>query len=261
MKNSFLILGAGKVGRSLALTLKAKNIDLYLWDRNFKKTKEFCEKYKVKALKNLKDYNGNFLIITIKDDELKNIALKILKEIKNKGIAIHTSGIYSEKILDLLSKNGWRVGKLHPIFSFPSKEIIIPNNLLYGIQVEKKAIKEIRNFIKILKGKEIIIPYGMENIYHLSLTIGANFTAFLFLLSLKLFKENFKVKENYLKPLFLQIVENIINEGKEGLTGPAVRKDKKTIKIHKKILKEKYPEFLKIYILLTKEIQNFCCLL
>lgn len=257
MKKSFLILGAGRVGRSLALTLKAKNIDVYLWDRNFTKAKEFCERYKIKVLKKLKDYNGNFLMISIKDDELKNIALKILKEIKNKGIAIHTSGIYSEKVFNSLSKNGWKVGKLHPIFSFPSEEIIIPNNLLYGIQGDEVMIKKIKNFIKILKGKEIIIPDGMEKIYHLTLTIGANFSAFLFLLSLKLFKENFKAKDNYLKPLFFKVVENIINEGKEGLTGPAVRRDKKTIQMHKKILKEKYPEILKIYTLLTKEIQKF----
>lgn len=258
MKKSYLILGAGRVGRCLALTLKAKNIDLYLWNRNFRKAKEFCAKYKIKALKDLKDYKGNFLIVAIKDDELENISLKILKEINHKGIAIHTSGIYSEKVFNSLKENGWEVGKFHPIFSFPSKEIIIPNNLLYGIQGDKIIIKKIKYFIKILNGRGIIIPDGMEKIYHLSLTIGSNFTAFLFLLSLKLFKENFKAKESNLKALFFQVVENVINEGKGGITGPAVRGDKKTIKIHKKILKEKYPEILKIYTLLTKEIQKFC---
>jgi len=253
MKNTYLVLGCGKVGKAISFSLKKKKKNVYLWDRDFEKAKKFCFKNKIKVIKNLKEFKGNFIIISINDDFIFELAKKLSKEIDGKGIAIHTSGIYNENILLPLKEKGWEIGKCHPIYTFPPKETKIPNGLTYGIQGNLKAIKKIENFIKIFKGRPLIIPKGMEEIYHLALSFGSNFSSYFFYISLKIFKENFKEK-NALSKLFHQTVENILNYEEKGITGPHIRGDKKTIKKHIKIIKERYPEILRTYNLLNKNI-------
>ncbi len=254
MEKSLLIVGAGRVGRSLAITLKEKNFSIFLWSRNEEKAKNFCKKYKINLIENLKEFKGNFIIFAVKDNALEKLAKKFSKEIKTKGIAIHTSGILNEKVLKPLEDGGWEIGKCHPIFSFPYREKIIPPNIYYGLQGKGKTLKKIKKFVKILGGNYIEIKMGLEPHYHLALTIGSNFPALLFLNSLSIFEEKFKLGEKPLRPLFYQTIENIFKEKEKGITGPAVREDRKTINIHINILKKSYPELLKIYNLFYKEI-------
>lgn len=255
MKKSYLVLGCGRVGKALCLSLKKKNKEVYLWDRDLKKAKNFSKKYKIHYLKKFRDFEGNFIIFAIKDDFIKEIAKKVSKEIKAKGIAIHTSGIYNDQILSPLEKKGFKIGKCHPIYAFPEKEIEMPEGLTFGVQSKKNSLKEIKEFIRLLGCRYLIIPKGEEEIYHLSLSIGSNFTAFLFYLSMRIFKENFKEKET-LRPLFIKTVENVLDYGIGGITGPHIRKDNKTIRKHLRIIKEKYPSIIKIYNLLRKEINK-----
>lgn len=255
MKFSYLVLGSGRVGRAICLSLKKKNKEVYLWDRDLNKARKFCKKNKIKIIENLIDFKGNFIIFAIKDDFIEKIAKKISKEIKGKGIAIHTSGIYNEKILSPLKEKGWLVAKCHPIYSFSLKEEGIPEGLYFGVQGSKKSLKEVKRLVDIFKGKTLYIPEGKEDIYHLSLSLGSNFSSFFFYLSLKIFQENFK-KKDALKFLFFKSVENIFRYGREGITGPHIRKDKNTIKKHKKIIAEKFPELKKIYNFIGKEISK-----
>lgn len=255
MKFSYLILGCGRVGRALCLSLKKKGKEVYLWDRNFKKAKIFCKKNKLNFIKNLKDFKGNFIIFAIKDDFIENLAKKVAFKISGKGIAIHTSGAYSEKILNPLKEKGWIIGKCHPVYTFSEKGEEIPYGITFGIQGDKKSIRGIKRFIKIFKGKPLNIPSGKEGIYHLSLSFASNFPSFFFFLGTEIFKKNFGKKEP-LKPLLYKTVENIFNYGKEGITGPHIRKDKKTIIKHKKLIKEKFPELLNLYNFLSKEIMK-----
>ncbi len=253
MKNTYFILGCGRVGKAIALSLKKKKENIYLWDRNPDKAESFCFKNKIKQIKDLKDFKGNFIIFAVRDDFIKILAKEFSKKIEGKGIAIHTSGIYDEKILKPLKEKGWQIGKCHPIFTFPPKEMPLPEDLIYGIQGDKKAIKKIKEFVKIFKGKTLKVPQGMEELYHLSLSIGSNFSSYFFYISLKIFKENFKDK-NALFKLFHQTVENVLSYEEKGITGPHIRGDKETIKKHIKIIKDKYPELLKVYNLLYENI-------
>lgn len=255
MKFSYLVLGCGRVGRAVCLSLKKKNKNVYLWDRDFNKTIKFCKKYKINFIKNLREFKGNFLIFAIKDDSLRNMAERASREIKTKGVAIHTSGIYNEEILNPLKEKGWILGKCHPIFSFSNKEKEIPSGLTYGVQGEKKVIKEIKRFLSIFKGKILVIEKGKEEIYHLCLSLASNFPAFFFYISQDIFEKNFGKKEA-LKPLFFKTLENVIKYGKGGITGPHIRKDKKTIKKHKKIIQEKFPDLKNLYNVLSKEIMK-----
>lgn len=250
MKNSYLVIGSGRVGKSIALTIKKKKKEVLIWNRTKEKANYFCLKNKIKQIEKLEDFSGNFLIFCVKDSSLKEVIKDASKKIKGKGMAIHTSGIFNEEILLPLKENGWGIAKCHPIYSFPLKEKIIPEGIGFGVQCEKKDLKKVIDFLKIFKGKFILIPKGKEIIYHLALVFASNFPALFFFLSKEIFLKNFK-RKRILMNLYKSTFENVMQFGKEGITGPGIRKDLKTIKMHKEYLKKNYPELFKIYNVLT----------
>lgn len=92
-----------------------------------------------------------------------------------------------------------------------------------------------------------------RKIVHLAAVFANNFTNFMYNISEVLLKKN-KLSFDILKPLILETAEKIQrNSPSDMQTGPAKRGDKKVISEHLKMLND-FPEYKKIYRLITKKI-------
>jgi predicted short-subunit dehydrogenase-like oxidoreductase (DUF2520 family) len=96
-----------------------------------------------------------------------------------------------------------------------------------------------------------------RGVLHLSAVIGQNFSNHLVALS-KNICEQYDVPFELLMPLLSQSFEKILDtkDPKALQTGPALRKDVKTIDRHLELLRE-WPEIREVYRILTASIQNF----
>lgn len=239
------IIGFGKVGSSLYDLLREKSFKVNIFSVT-------------KGKGNLKDLviNSDLIFITVKDDL---IPLRVKEISKIKGIKgkhfIHLSGATPLSILEPLKKKGNFIGKLHPIQTFPERSKESFKNIyatFSGNEETYKILKKIfsRDFkiIKMEDKEQILI--------HIACVFASNFPVYSILKAEEIL-ESLKLKREILKPIINASFKNVLSKGaKNSLTGPARRKDLKTIKLHRKILKNFKKDLYKIYNYLTEKILN-----
>jgi len=250
----FGIIGLGKVGLSLCLYLKEKNIDFLWWTRSEEKRKEYKNligEPKDSPISLFED--ADFIFISIKDDEIENFLKDLNLNLNKEKFSIHFSGTLPLSILNPLKEKNFKIGSFHPIQTFPFPSSLNFKNI-YASFIGDEEIYEIlkdlfKNDVKIIKVNE-----EQKFLIHIASTISSNFFVFL----LKKAEEILKKGEMNLEILFPLIQNTFENVKKEGtynsLTGPAKRKDYNTIFLHEKYIFENFKDFFKIYLELTKGI-------
>jgi predicted short-subunit dehydrogenase-like oxidoreductase (DUF2520 family) len=137
--------------------------------------------------------------------------------------------------------------------------------IYFVLEGDDEAVSEAEFVVQKLSGKVIVLSEFDKTIHHLACTFAANYVNFLISIVVKLYEEieiDEKRAREMIRPLVFASVENSLKKGVENsITGPAARGDVGTIEKHLEILKEKFPEFEKIYKLLGKRIFDYSSIL
>ena len=91
MKKRFCLIGLGKIGENLAISLYKKKIDFDIWDINKKKLNYLSKKFKKKPIRNFKSYliRGNkILLLFLPHNKVNNFIEKNEKNLKKKDILL-----------------------------------------------------------------------------------------------------------------------------------------------------------------------------
>ncbi len=201
------------------------------------------------------DFCSNIVILAIKDEVLKQVALQILqalgKKLNDRQILVHTSGFTETSFLQVLCNN---YGSLYPLQSlkkdmqinFSSVPLCTWANTTWASQVLDSLAFKLSPIVYHLTDNQ-------RKKLHIAAVFANNFTNHLFHISQTILeKENLDFK--ILLPLISRTVEAI--KEKDPLlcqTGPATREDYNTINEHIALLSQPYKE---IYKLLTQSIIN-----
>lgn len=239
------IIGFGKVGSSLYDLLREKSIKVNIFSVT-------------KGKGNLNDLvkDSELIFITVKDDL---IPLRIKDISKIKGVKgkhfIHLSGATPLSILKPLKKKGNLIGKLHPVQTFPERNRESFKDIYATFSGDEKTFKVLKRIFskdfKIIKMDE-----KRQILIHIACVFASNFPLYSILKAEEIV-ESLKLKREILKPILNAFFKNAIIKGaKNSLTGPAKRRDLRTIKLHKKILKNFKKDLYEIYNYLTEKILN-----
>jgi len=187
-------------------------------------------------------------IIAVSDDAITEVSKSILFENK---IVAHTSG--SIGINDLSAKNKRAV--FYPLQTFSKDKAIdftaipicLESEHLEDYLLLKKVASSISKFVYSIDSKQ-------RKALHISAVFVNNFVNQLYQIGYEICDEN-NIPFDLLKPLILETAEKIkILTPREAQTGPAKRKDDKTIASHFAFLTDKKKK--DIYTLMTQTIQN-----
>lgn len=239
-------IGAGKVGSNLGIYFKNLNEEIVgyysskyqdaLDASNLTNSVAFLESEELVDASNL-------VFITVNDDSIEVVANLISEmdvDFKEK-IFIHTSGAHSNEVLNSLEKKGGRTVSLHPIQSFSNDENI-QNDLKNTVFSLDNEIVEIINILNKGKNEYITIDKKDKGKYHMASVIASNFLVATVDYALDIFKEIGIDKEIGLKalsPLIRGTTQNILELGTDdALSGPILRGDCKTVKLHLEALKD-----------------------
>ncbi|MDI3471933.1 MAG: hypothetical protein PWQ20_651 [Thermotogaceae bacterium] len=253
------VLGAGRVGKTLAKTLKIAGWKIgIVANRTIESSKSA-----VKFIGEGKPTTTNFaesprgiLLICLPDDELENLNT-ILKNWSLRGLEsiIHTSGAISSRVFDKVTNLSKNIGKasLHPIRAFadPEKNFSKIEKTYFGIEGNEKGIQTALKIVDSLKGIPVNIPSELKPLYHLSAVFASNFLVGLFWIADVLYSRC-EMPESVSKEIIISLMNSSLEnlselEPKKALTGPVARRDWNLIKSERETLKSEVPEFISFF--------------
>jgi len=258
------IIGVGKVGSALAIELSDKGFKITaLVDRNISRIKRIkpkcgCE-YVMPHLNAEVIGKSDVLILCLKDDDINKYVLE-LHNINLKGkILLHTSGLLTSEVFNVLNAGKSHTGSFHPAQTFTKQSFAnkgLLSGIYFGVEGGKYALEFVKEAVKKFKSDYIVIPKNQKPLYHLSCVVSSNFLIANFYL-LKIFSKSLGIKEHklqkILEPLFCNTLKNIHEAGvTDSLTGPVSRGDISTVNSHLNLLHRKFPKYVEYYKVTSK---------
>lgn len=196
--------------------------------------------------RNLKDIPpAEVTIIAVSDDAIAEVSSKI-----NNGFVVHTSG--SVSMHDL--QNTTTKGVFYMLQTFTKEKKVTFSKIPFCLEVEDpKNYTLLEKVAKSIGKKVYSINSEQRKILHVAAVFVNNFTNHLYKIANDICQNN-NVSFEILQPLIEETAKKIqMVSPANAQTGPAIRKDLKTIKKHLQLLNG---DSKKIYKTLTKSILN-----
>jgi len=235
------IIGAGKVGTSLAFVLKKKGFIIAAVSDMMQASLESAAKYlgsDVVYTKNNMDViaASDAVAITTQDRVIQDV----VKEIYTKAnrldgkLIFHTSGADPSSVLLPLDEKGAFLGSLHPLQTFPDIDSaieVLPDTCIF-IEGDKAAVPLLKQIGENIGAKVYTIVGKDKVVYHLSAVFVCNLLSALMYAG-KGLMDKINIDFEPFLPIIRATMKNIENKGSlAALTGPVVRGDVKTVKAH-----------------------------
>ncbi|MDD7913896.1 Rossmann-like and DUF2520 domain-containing protein [Polaribacter ponticola] len=188
---------------------------------------------------------ADITIIAVSDDVIAEVSSKI----KN-NFVVHTSG--SVRLNDL--KNKYNKGVFYMLQTFSIDKEIDFSEIPFCLEAENEKDYNLLKTLALSIGQKVYsISSKQRKTIHVAAVFVNNFTNHLYKIGNDICKQN-NVPFEILLPLIKETSLKIEQlDPKNAQTGPAIRKDQKTINNHLNLLNDDQQE---IYKILTKSIQN-----
>ena len=246
---SVVLLGAGNVGTHFFKAIEStEDVKVTQWySRNLERIKGYGNKTIVtNDLSQLVE--AELYILAVSDDAIGKLSSELPFENR---LVVHTSG--SVNVYDLDKKN--KRGVLYPLQTFSSHAEMNFTNVPICIEtLDKKSYPLLKAVATSLGSPTKRVNSDQRRVLHLAAVFVNNFTNQLYRIGHEI-TESEAAEFDLLKPLIMETAKKIqILSPYMAQTGPAKRRDKKTIEKHLELLNN--PEHKAIYKLLTKSIQH-----
>jgi len=251
MRISFI--GSGNVATHLALAMfnRGHQID-QVWSRNLSHAQLLADRVQAQPINDLSQLRSTayVYIIAISDDALYNLAPQL--HLGN-ALVIHTSGATS---IDVLQSTSSRYGVLWSPQTFIRDVALDYSELPFCIEGNTAQTEaDIEEFIGMISTHIYHANHEQRQYLHLSAVMVSNFTNCLYGLAQQICHEH-EIPFEILHPIITTTAQKVRwGDVRYQITGPAIRKDKKTIEAHRELLAGD-PRLLKLYNDITRIIQT-----
>ena len=264
MDLSFYFVGGGRAGAGLCFYLAGCGFPVAgLVETNRSRYAFLKEKFGWPFLReqvNPEDLRkARLVLLIVPDDEIAGLAETLSQfplDWETKIVA-HTSGVLPSGILAPFQHKGAAIASVHPLFSFsenPEQNRELPR-AWFNLEGDETALTCFESVFRLTGNPNFRVTPYRKSAIHLSGVFYANFFVALASAAEELTEELLPVGQNIfsvLRPLLLSAMGQLQRVGvKEGLTGPVKRGDVTTVRTHLKFLKEKHPELVDLYRVLS----------
>ena len=244
--NRFSLVGPGRVGSSVGMALQEKGwncvcvIQKNEKRKQLKKLKTTFETASVTNLLSSLPDNFNVLLISVQDDEIRNVAAYLSAHARvdwSSKVVFHMSGITGVEVLRPLRKLGAATGALHPIAAFAAMyRPESAHNIFFDFHGDRRALLSARRILKTLDSTMLILRSKKERtLLHVASTIASNSTVVAVRAAEKLISDFINPRDA--KALMASLLASTVNnlsssDGILSLTGPLARGDIEVISEH-----------------------------
>ncbi|MBZ0277726.1 MAG: DUF2520 domain-containing protein [Anaerolineae bacterium] len=240
------IIGAGKVGSTLAYLWHQSGCEICaIHSRSEARAADLARQVGAAVCTSLNEVIdcSDLTVLAVPDDAIQSVAAALtVDDVRGKAI-VHTSGAHDASSLSQLVERGGMVGGLHPAFPFADVPAAIRDlpGATFAIEAESPLLHSwLVELVRRLDGQVLVIPPGQKAIYHAALVIASNYAVTLYSLAEQLLTglgADTVVADRALNPLVAATVRNLQQQGvPAALTGPLVRGDAGTVRLHLNVL-------------------------
>jgi predicted short-subunit dehydrogenase-like oxidoreductase (DUF2520 family) len=198
------------------------------------------------------------ILLTVPDGAIQEVAISLaeLGPAPEGCVALHCSGALSADVLAPLHARGYSVGSVHPLQSIahPVSGAERLEGSAFAVSGEREAVLVGRRLVRAVGGWSFTVPVSKRPLYHAAASMASNYTLVLLAASARLLVEAGAPEEDAVRallPLVRGTLDNLGDLGPLGaLTGPIVRGDAETVRLHLAVLPERERD---LYVALGRE--------
>lgn len=245
-KKQFAIIGAGKVGSTLAVALL--NIGykaVAVTSRTNRSAEQLAKRLALPAQDNSSDAvkQADLVWISTPDRMIGPVTEQLAESgaFRPGQYVYHLSGTLTSNVLKPAARAGAHTGVMHPLQSFATKEETEAfRHVYFGLEGDPSAIELAKAIVQGLEGYSLVILPEQKALYHAAACVASNYFVVLINYAVNLLQQvGFSSHDSLaaLLPLLKGSISNLIRQGTMGaLTGPIARADVETVKKHLKAM-------------------------
>jgi len=259
---SIAIVGAGVVGKALALALPSRGYRIAgVASRTLASARTCaelagCDRYGVDSAEIAR--LARIVLISTPDRAIRSVGEQIAAGggFAPGDLAIHLSGALGSDALDAARGRGAFALALHPIQTFAEYRIAAGRLIgsYFSLEGDEEGIAFGRHLVADLDGKSVVISSEEKSAYHAALCVASNYLVVLADLAVRMLCRSGVPEEDalpMLMPLIQGTVGNLEQVGlPQALTGPIGRGDASTVERHLETLRRQMPDLLRLYSIL-----------
>jgi predicted short-subunit dehydrogenase-like oxidoreductase (DUF2520 family) len=196
---------------------------------------------------------ADLVLLAVPDDVLPELVagLAATRSFRSGQIVVHTSGARGVEVLAPAITAGVLPLALHPAMTFTGRaeDSARLASACVGVTVADETGWSVGEALVLEMGAEPVrVPSAARPLYHAALAHGANHLATLVRDAVDTLEHAGVVPaQRLLAPLLEAALDNTLRHGDRALTGPVVRGDLDTLRLHLRVLAESAPELLDPY--------------
>ncbi len=248
-------IGAGNVASQFIPYLAGEGHQIVqVYSRKSYNAKRLANKVKATSTASLQRIiqDADVYIISVPDNAISEVINQFNFKLQKEQCVFHMSGTTSDQVLRPFSEN---FGVMWPIQTFSKGQSVNIKTVPFCLSANDKTAAQKQSRLLKKASQKIKVSEEDRLKLHAAAVISCNFSNHLYHL-VELFLKDSNIDFKLMLPLINETVRkaNMISPGK-AQTGPAIRRDSKTIQQHMKLLKDN-KDLKKLYTLLTKSIQD-----
>jgi len=238
------ILGAGRLGRTLAAALRAGGVPVAgLWNRSPR-----AEATAVGPLP--ASLEADVWVLAVSDPAIGALAQRLAEHPSLPAVALHCAGRLDATVLGALAARGVAVGSLHPLQALGDDPGALRGTWC-AVEGDEAACIQATALVRAMGGLPVSLPAGGKVAWHAAAVLSANFVAVLTAGALELLASLGIAEADgraLLNPLQRGTLARLAQHpAAEALTGPFARGDWAAVAAHVQVLAERAPNFLECY--------------
>jgi predicted short-subunit dehydrogenase-like oxidoreductase (DUF2520 family) len=254
------VVGAGRVGAVLAAALRAAGHEIVAVAGESDASRSRIETLlpgvhvdKPTAVARACD----LLLLTVPDDMLANVAtmLSASGAIRDGQYVVHTSGRHGLAVLKPAADLGAHVLAMHPAMTFTGTDLDLGRlpGCVFGVTSADDTKVLAETLVSDLRGSTVWVPEERRTLYHAGLAHGANHLVTLVSQAMDLLAASgADAPADILRPLLTAALDNTLAYGDAALTGPIVRGDVETVRLHLADITANAPDTLDSYVAMAR---------
>ncbi|HEY1025250.1 MAG TPA: Rossmann-like and DUF2520 domain-containing protein [Sphingobacteriaceae bacterium] len=248
------LLGSGNVATHLGRALKTAGEEIIqVWSRSMVNASALAVELAAVATDDLSGIrrDADLYIISVNDDAIESVASQ-MPDVAGR-LVVHTSGSTGMEVLGDASHS---IGVLYPLQTFSKLKDVDFSRIPIAVEGSTPQIVELLSAVAGKLSHTVVeMTSAQRRTLHVAAVFACNFTNHFFAVAADILKrEGFSFE--IIRPLIAETADKIqISDPQDVQTGPAVRRDNRTMEKHLEILKDQ-PALAEIYEKVSQSIIN-----